>query len=493
MKIANWFMALTAVAMLGVGCKTDKEPVIPPVSDGDYTGVVLNEICGGAADNKDDDWVEIYNMSDVTVDLTGVQLMKIDEDNLSEILCTLLTGTQIVPRGYLVVSKQSGAFSAGISNSKKVSIVLITPSGENEIDRFDRDAAVGEGQSHELGGSYARIPDGTGAWTIVARSTQGAANSNEAPQPDDTDYSGLVLNEVCGGAVDNDEDDWIELYNNGTETLDLAGVKILKTDEEGVTETIATLPEGTTVEAGGYRVFGKLDGQLSKKISNSKQVVIAVMTPAGEPIDAFDRDAEVGTDQGHELGGSYARIPDVTGGWAVVAQSTRGAANTDATVDPDPTPSSPYEGLALNELNGNDKFIELYNGSASDMDISGVQLRKDDEEIIYVAPQGTTIPAGSFLSLAGNAEDYADGFTSGLSADKSVMIQLLDPEGVQLDVFKNLSASQGEVWGEDDGLYNGKKPEKVSFGRFPDGVGDWYLTAPTSGAANGEGTEKIEW
>ena len=73
------------------------------------------------------------------------------------------------------------------------------------------------------------------------------------------------------------------------------------------------------------------------------------------------------------------------------------------------------------------------------------------------------------------------------------MIQLLDPEGVQLDVFKNLSASQGEVWGEDDGLYNGKKPEKVSFGRFPDGVGDWYLTAPTSGAANGEGTEKIEW
>ena len=84
MKIANWFMALTAVAMLGVGCKTDKEPVIPPVSDGDYTGVVLNEICGGAADNKDDDWVEIYNMSDVTVDLTGVQLMKIDEDNLSD-------------------------------------------------------------------------------------------------------------------------------------------------------------------------------------------------------------------------------------------------------------------------------------------------------------------------------------------------------------------------------------------------------------------------
>ncbi len=165
MKTFNLFLGLALAAGLVTltACKDDTESDIPVPVDGDYTGIVLNEICGGAADNKDDDWVEIYNTTNAEVDLSGVQLVKIDEDDLSEILCALPNGSRIAAKGYLVVAKQSGAFSAGISNSKKVSILLTSPSGEKEIDRFDRDAAVGVDQGHELGGSYARIPDGTGA------------------------------------------------------------------------------------------------------------------------------------------------------------------------------------------------------------------------------------------------------------------------------------------------------------------------------------------
>ena len=45
------------------------------------------------------------------------------------------------------------------------------------IDRFDRDKDVGEGVQHEAGGSYARVPNGTGSWKVVATATRGQANN----------------------------------------------------------------------------------------------------------------------------------------------------------------------------------------------------------------------------------------------------------------------------------------------------------------------------
>lgn len=350
MKTFNLFLSLGLAAGLLTlpACKDDSESDIPTPADGDYRGIVLNEICGGAADNKDDDWVEICNTTDAEVDLSGVQLVKIDEDDLSETLCALASGTRIAAHGYLVVSKTAGAFSAGISNSKKVSIVLTSPSGEKEIDRFDRDAAVGTDQGHDLGGSYARIPDGTGDWAIVTESTRGEANVETAPGPEPT---------------------------------------------------------------------------------------------------------------------------------------------------PDPDASEKYAGLVLNELNGNDpKYIELYNGSDKEMEITGVRIRKDGEEFVYTAPEGTVIAARGFLKLLADQTDPALGFSSGLSAKKSVMIELYAPDGVTLlDLFKNPSLEKGDVWGESDPKYNGDD-EGLSYGRYPDGAeGQWQMTSPTEGTANVKGDVAISW
>lgn len=237
MKVLRLFsvVALSAAVLLCAGCKNDKE-ILPP-ADGDYTGVVLNEICGGAADDKDDDWVEIYNTNDAEIDLSGVQLVKIDEDDLSEILCAIPNGTRIAAKGYLVVAKKNGAFSAGISNTKKVSIVLNSPSGSIEIDRFDRDAELGADTGHVLGGSYSRIPDGTGVWTIVTECTRGEANKAPEAEPTPTpdpdavkNYSGLVLNELNG----NKPAKYIEICNTLDKPVDLTGVQLRKNDETPV-------------------------------------------------------------------------------------------------------------------------------------------------------------------------------------------------------------------------------------------------------------------
>lgn len=161
-----------------------------------------------------------------------------------------------------------------------------------------------------------------------------------------------------------------------------------------------------------------------------------------------------------------------------------------------PTPDNPAgdetEGkITLNELDGNAKFIELYNTGDEAADISGYSLYKDESKTIYVAPAGTTVPAKGFLVLEGNAIDYTAGFTSGLSADKATIVTLLDADGNLLDTFCNPPLDPSGTW-QDAGLYSGKTGKR-SFSRYTDGTGDWYISESTPGMANVQGDTKITW
>lgn len=157
------------------------------------------------------------------------------------------------------------------------------------------------------------------------------------------------------------------------------------------------------------------------------------------------------------------------------------------------TPDAPevIAGVYLNELDGNTKSIEFHNVGDKDADISGYTLVKDDEKTIYVAPEGTIVAAKGFFVINGNAEDYAAGFTSGLSADKATKIELLDPEGNTLDTFCNLPADPAGTW-QDPGTYSGKTGKR-SFSRYPDGTGDWYVVEATPMRPNNKGDIRINW
>ena len=325
------------------------------------------------------------------------------------------------------------------------------------------------------------------------------------PGNGNTDYTHIMLNEICGAGVEsedqNGEADWIEIFNNGSQTVKLGGVTVEKTDEEGSVKVVYTFSSAHEIAAGGYLVIS-YPNELSAKISNKKPLSITLRTPSGNVIDNFDRNAEIkegtgiaddfGNVKGHRPGGSYARIPNGGKDWVVASAATCGAENAADNPPADPSDKNEYSGLVLNELNGNDKFIELYNTSDREIDLSSVRLKKDDDKIIWIAPEGTLIIAKGFLALNGEADDYTGGFTSGLSADKSVKIELLTPSGQRIDVFKNLSESKGEVWGEKDGRYDAKS-DKLSFGRFPDGTGKWYLAEKSMNKNNLQGAIEIEW
>ena len=166
---------------------------------------------------------------------------------------------------------------------------------------------------------------------------------------------------------------------------------------------------------------------------------------------------------------------------------------------PEPTPDDEVTGIdaiLFNELNGNkpQKFIELYNTSDATVNIAGVQIIKNGDELVYVAPDNTEIPAHGYLVLNSDATDYSGGFTAGLSAKKSLRFDLLAPDGTLIDTFINPSQAKGQVWDETDPVYNGEET-KQAYGRCPDGSGSWYMIDLTPGASNNNAnkTTEIKW
>ena len=333
------------------------------------------------------------------------------------------------------------------------------------------------------------------AASFVAAVLASGCKDDVEPGVEPSDVQGLFVNEVCSGGTD-----WIELYNASDEAMDLTGYHVQ--DSKGTDEEY-TFPSGSSIAAKGFLVLE--EGTFEFGISGG-----------GDEIKVLDENYSVIDDVNvpeMEDGFTYARTEDGGSSWEIVEGGTKGRSNggtpDERPEDPDdgdnPDDDQPsgvdYAALRLNELNGNDKFIELYNSSDADIDIAGVYFTKDDEDT-FTAAEGTVVPAKGFLTVWSEKADaleenpgLAPVFEFGLSADKSVKIELFAPDGTSLDVFKNLSVSLGETWGEDDGMYDSK--DKGSFARETDGTGDWYIMTATEGESNASAEkvedDKIEW
>lgn len=142
--------------------------------------LVLNEICG--KDFPDNEWIEIYNNSDKEVSLKGVYLLKIDEDGIDHVVHRFKNET-IKPHHVLVVQSTMNELRSRLSRKKELGVELVG-ADDKTIDAFYRDDEVGE-RPHPVGGSYARIPNGTGAWTIVKNASRGEVNPSDAETVDE--------------------------------------------------------------------------------------------------------------------------------------------------------------------------------------------------------------------------------------------------------------------------------------------------------------------
>ena len=314
------------------------------------------------------------------------------------------------------------------------------------------------------------------------------------------DYSVLRLNELNGN------DKFIEIYNAGAEPINMKGVYI---EKDGTQNWIGS--DAVTIDAGAYMVLWGEDKVLDhldidttlyifhSGLSAKKNVRIQLFTPAGESLDDFnltniDLNGEAYGYASNQAPASYGRNAD--GNW-YYADATPGAANVDGQnivlgleggVNPEPpTPVADYSNIVLNELNGDTKFIEIYNKGDIDLSLEGMYIMKDDyvNGATWTADAAVVAPAHGYVLLysedvtaAGQAQEgYAENlvFHSGFSGKKTVRITLFMPDNTVRDEFTR--GSTGE-WGQ-----NISNVGSSSFARTPDG-GDWKLAEATPGTAN---------
>lgn len=116
-----------------------------------------------------------------------------------------------------------------------------------------------------------------------------------------------------------------------------------------------------------------------------------------------------------------------------------------------------------------DDWIELYNNSIASILLDGVSLSDDGEDLLqWSFPSGTTIGPGEYVIVWADNDSSQTGFHANFKISASgESIFLSDASGNVLDEV---------VFGEQE--------TDVSYGRFPNGTGDFQTMTPTFGAMN---------
>lgn len=131
----------------------------------------------------------------------------------------------------------------------------------------------------------------------------------------------VVINEVQSNPK-GDNNDFIELYNAGDGDADLSGWLLY---DGGGKQKGFTIPAGTTIKAGAYLVY-ECDKNAAAGTAptfglskSGDEVTIADAT--GQQID------HVVLPEMADGGSSYARVPDGSDNWKILAEDTKGTTN----------------------------------------------------------------------------------------------------------------------------------------------------------------------
>lgn len=267
--------------------------------------VFLNEVYSrGTA--EDPDWIELYNNSASSIDISGYKIYDIGGQSGTKPKKVFPNGSVIPANGFLViVTDDSDTSGFGLSSSGET--VWLENGSGTIIDSVVFPAL----QATE---SYSRIPDGEN-WMITATITKGSTNIYSTA-------SYIVMNEIYSRGTSADPD-WIELYNLSSSAIDLTGYKIYDNGGQTGTKPKKSFPNGATIPANGFYVIvtddSDPDGSGFGLSSSGEEVWLE--DAAGAVIDNVVFPAM-------DIVQSYGRYPDGTSNWTLSNFITKGLPNT---------------------------------------------------------------------------------------------------------------------------------------------------------------------
>ncbi len=263
--------------------------------------------------------------------------------------------------------------------------------------------------------------------------------------------------------------DWIEIYNIGTEDVDISGWYI--TDDKGQERVEKAqewpIADGTVVTAGGTVVIEHSD--VLDNFSLGKNDTVQLCDGNGNVMDSF-------TYTGH-ASGTYARVPDGVGEFVDI-EPTKNALNI---VEEEEKIAFK---LVLNEVDTQpDVYVEVINIGAEEMDVTGYEIRSNVDGKGWKFPADTTVASNGILAVTSDMagmvysatdDEYVVGtIVEAVDFDGTNELYLVDANGEVVDSF----AWSGTAIYENDAT-------AASFGRYPDGVGSVCLMKQTPSSAN---------
>lgn len=345
---------------------------IQSVHAAEVTGTIkINEVESNET-AIDIDWVELINTGNETVDLSNWFIT--DNKDLERLVeneeWRITEGTILAPGEILVV--ENSDILDNLSLGKEDTVILYDNNNQLQ-DTFSYNV-------HAVG-TYSRVPDGTGSFVIM-KETKGLTNNWYKPQ--------VVINEVESDCEDV-ATDWVEVYNAGSTEVNISGWYLYDNDPVGHAADITPVADGTILAPGEFYTF-EINKDFTFGLGKNDKVTI--YNKDGVVIDEFEY-------TGHAAG-VYARIPDGTGDFVDFTTSTKGKLNI--VTNP----------VVINEIqskdpNGGADWLELANPTNTDIDVSCIIIKDDDDTHSYTIPEGTMIAANGFLVLDENLLGFGFG------------------------------------------------------------------------------------
>ena len=287
-KLPGFILTLTLLIGLCAGMfaprveKVDASPLAANALD-----VIINEVAwGGTAASASDEWIELYNTTSSSIDLTNWKIVVLDGTPAT---ITIPSGT-IPPNGYFLLERAEKAVNdltanyvyggSNLSNTGETITLLDnspTPKAIDTANISDGDWDAGSGSP----GYYSMerigvVADSTGAWVSNDEITRNGLDAsgnpiNGTPNQQNSAFISytplsLLINEIAWvGTIASFDDEWIELYNPGLTPINLSlGWRLVADDGSPDITLTGTITAGDyyLLERGSDNVVQGIDADL---------------------------------------------------------------------------------------------------------------------------------------------------------------------------------------------------------------------------------------